>query len=275
MNIAICQLPDGLTHDSLAWERFERRVERARPDVTLLNEIPFGPWAARESAFDEYLAAESIEAHTAALPALRALPGAVISSRPVRGGDRLANEGFLLADGKYQAVHHKQYFPQESGFFESAWFRASRVGFETFDYRGTRFGMLLCTEIMFTEWARHYRRRGAHVIVVPRASGTSIEVWQTAARMAAIVSGCYVLSSNRVSPHLTDEPLFGGAGFAYSPTGELLQETSDGLPLAVIRIDHESVRRAQRGYPCYVRELGEDLNTGTADLSCAFDTLAI
>ena len=258
MNIAICQLPDGLTHDSLAWERFERRVERARPDVTLLNEIPFGPWAARESAFDEYLAAESIEAHTAALPALRALPGAVISSRPVRGGDRLANEGFLLADGKYQAVHHKQYFPQESGFFESAWFRASRVGFETFDYRGTRFGMLLCTEIMFTEWARHYRRRGAHVIVVPRASGTTLDTWHTAARMAAIVSGCYVLSSNRVSARLDVEPLFGGAGLAYSPTGELLHETTDGLPLAVVPIDVELVRHAQRQYPCYVRELNDE-----------------
>jgi hypothetical protein len=31
MNIAICQLPDGLAHDSLAWTRFVRRIERAHP----------------------------------------------------------------------------------------------------------------------------------------------------------------------------------------------------------------------------------------------------
>ena len=46
MNIAICQLPDGMALDSLAWDRFTRRVERARPDVTVLNELPFGPWTA-------------------------------------------------------------------------------------------------------------------------------------------------------------------------------------------------------------------------------------
>jgi len=259
MNVAICQLPDGLAHDSLEWARFMRRVARVRPDVTLLNEIPFGPWTAREADFDAYLAAESIEAHAAALPALRDLPSAVISSRPVRSGDRLANEGYLLADGQYRAIHQKQYFPQEPGFFESSWFTTGRVGFEAFDCFGTRFGMLLCTEIMFTEWARHYRRRGVHVIVVPRASGTSLWVWQTAARMAAIVSGCYVLSSNRVSTRLEDQPRFGGGGFAYSPTGELLQETSERRPLAVVKIDHDLVKRAQRGYPCYVPELAESL----------------
>ena len=258
MNIAICQLPDGLTHDSLAWTRLVRRTERLRPDVLLLNELPFGPWVSRVAHFDDYLAAESIEAHGAALQALPELPCDVIGSRAIRGRERLANEGFLLAQGEYRAVHHKQYFPQEAGFYESTWFAASRAGFETFDHRGIRFGMLLCTELIFNEWARHYRRRGAQVIVVPRASGTSLEAWHTAARMAAIVSGCYVLSSNRVSARLDVEPLFGGAGIAYSPKGELLHETSDGLPMAVVDIDVELVRRAQREYPCYVRELRDE-----------------
>jgi N-carbamoylputrescine amidase len=256
MSIAICQLPDGLAPDSLAWARFVRRVERSQPDVILLNEMPFGPWTSREAQFDEYHAAESIAAHTTALKALRELPCAVIGSRPVRSHDRLANEGFLLADGLYQPVHHKQYFPQEAGYFERTWFAASRAGFETFDHGGIRFGMLLCTELMFNEWARHYRRRGAQVIVVPRASGTSLEAWHTAARMAAIVSGCYVLSSNRVSLRLDQEPLFGGAGFAYSPTGALLHETSDGLPLAVVQLEPDQVQEAQRNWPCYVPELG-------------------
>ena len=127
-SIAICQLPDGLTHDSLPWARFMRRVEKAQPDVILLNEMPFGPWVSREASFDEYLAAESIEAHALALQSLRELPGAVIGYRPVRSGQRLANEGFWLADGLYHAVHHKQYFPQEAGFFESTWFAAGRAG---------------------------------------------------------------------------------------------------------------------------------------------------
>ena len=121
--------------------------------------------------------------------------------------------------------------------------------------------MLLCTELMFNEWARHYRRRGAHVIVVPRASAASVANWHVAARMAAIVSGCYVLSSNRVSSQLercNAEPLFGGVGFAYSPTGELLHETSAELPFAVVQIELDRVRHAQRNYPCNVPELARD-----------------
>lgn len=73
------------------------------------------------------------------------------------------------------------------------------AGFDVLEYRGQRLGVLLCTELMFTEWARHYRRQGAHVIAVPRASGMSMRKWHTAAAMAAIVSGCYVLSSNRAA----------------------------------------------------------------------------
>jgi N-carbamoylputrescine amidase len=79
--------------------------------------------------------------------------------------------------------------------------------------------------------------------------------WDAAARMAAIVSGCYVLSSNRVSDGADGGPHFGGRGFAYSPTGELLQETSTATPVVSVNIDLALVADAQRRYPCNVREL--------------------
>ena len=75
--------------------------------------------------------------------------------------------------------------------------------------------------------------------------------------MAAFVSGCYVLSSNRVSRRGDTDPCFGGGGFAYSPAGELLQETSEDLPFVAIEIDTDLVTRAQSDYPCNVRELRE------------------
>lgn len=255
MKISVCQLPDEISPGDLAWKRFARRIEREQPDVALLNEMPFGPWVARENVFDDYLAAISIDAHESNLTTLAELVTAVISSRPVKSMGRLANEAFLLADGEYQAAHHKHYFPQEPGFFENTWFAAGRPGFDAIEYRGVRFGVLLCTELMFTEWARHYRRQGAHVILCPRASGTSMGTWDAAARMAAIASGCYVLSSNRVSRALGSVPRFGGRGFAYSPTGELICETTEALPLLCVEIDKALVAEAQRNFPCYVREL--------------------
>jgi N-carbamoylputrescine amidase len=232
-----------------------RRIDTDRPDLALLNEMPFGSWVSRESRFDEAMASASVRAHEAALTALGELPAAVVSSRPVRCGGKLANEAFLLTQGAYHGLHHKHYFPEEPGFFESSWFAPSRQGFDVAEYRGLRIGVLLCTELMFTEWARHYRRQGAHVIVSPRASCTSMRHWDAAARMAAIASGCYVLSSNRASRAPGAEPPFGGRGFAYSPTGECIGETSEAVPVVSIEIDPAQVAEAQRNYPCYVREL--------------------
>jgi N-carbamoylputrescine amidase len=255
LRLAVCQLPTNLSHRHPAWADFARRLKQARADLAVLNEMPFGAWLASEARFDSDLAAASIKAHESALPALRKLPMAVLGSRPIRGKHRLCNEAFLLGDGQYRPIHHKHYFPQEEGFFEESWFAAERPGFDVTEYRGLRIGVLLCTELMFTEWARHYRRQGAHVIVSPRASGLSMRQWDAAARMAAVVSGCYVLSSNRVSRGAGFGQQFGGHGFIYSPIGELLKETTEAAPLLSVDIDMAVVAEAQRNYPCNVREL--------------------
>jgi N-carbamoylputrescine amidase len=254
LKFAICQLPTNLSPQQRAWADFALRLKHTHADLALLNEMPFGAWVSREERFDEAQAAASVKAHESGLRALRKLSTAVLASRPIRGKDRLCNEAFLLADGLYRPVHHKHYFPQEEGFFEESWFTPERPGFDVIEYRGLRIGVLLCTELMFTEWARHYRRQGAHVIVSPRASGNSMRHWDAAARMTAVVSGCYVLSSNRVSRGANSGQYFGGHGFAYSPNGELLKETSEAAPLLTVDIDLAVVAEAQRNYPCNVRE---------------------
>lgn len=255
MKLAVCELPDNLSLQHLAWHDLLARIEQDQPDLAILNEMPFGHWLAGEDVFDPVLAAASVNVHSCALSALGNLPCAVLSSRPVAGPHKLSNEAFLLSGGTYQTIHHKQYFPQEEGFYEDSWFGSQRSGFEVVEYKGLRLGVLLCTELMFTEWARHYRRQGAHVIVVPRASGTSVHNWHAAAAMAAIVSGCYVLSSNRAAAVGENESNFGGRGFIYAPGGELLIETSSTTPFASVEIDFDCIVNAQESYPCYVREL--------------------
>jgi len=255
VRVSVCQLPDDLSLGHPAWADFVRRIERERADLAVLNEMPFGAWLAGAATFDERLATGAIDAHEHALQALRHLPIATIGSRPVRAARKLANEAFLMVDGEYRSLHHKQYFPQEDGFFEETWFAASRQGFEVTEFHELRIGVLLCSELMFTEWARHYRRQGAHLIVAPRASSTSMRCWDAAARMAAIVSGCYVLSSNRVSRATAPAPRFGGRGFIYSPSGELVGETTAATPVVSANIDVALVAEAQRSYPCYLREL--------------------
>ena len=51
---------------------------------------------------------------------------------------------------------------------------------------------MICSELMFNEWARLYGRQEARIIAVPRATFT-IDRWLVASGMAAIVSGAFVL----------------------------------------------------------------------------------
>ena len=173
MKLSVCQLPDGLSLDHPAWADLLRRIENDRPDIAVLNEMPFGSWLASRDTFDPAMATASVRDHERAIANLHEISTAILSSRPVPGTHKLSNEAFLIADGGYQAIHHKHFFPQEPGFFEDSWFAPQRPGFDVLEHRGLRIGVLLCTELMFNEWARHYRRQRAHVIVVPRASGAS------------------------------------------------------------------------------------------------------
>lgn len=249
MRIAFCELPDGTMPHDEGWARLSARVAAESPDLMVMNELPFGPWLAAAAEADPVRAAASVDLHRDGVAALRALNArAVLTSAPALSQGRLVNEAVLVEPDDCRVIHQKQYFPDEPGFYEARWFSATRPGFAPVAVGELVVGVLLCSELMFNEWARHYRRCDANVIAVPRATGSSHARWKTAAAMAAIVSGCYVVSSNRVGGG------FGGKGFALAPTGELIAETDAEDPVRSIEIDLTEVRRAQASYPCYLRE---------------------
>ena len=253
MRIAVVEWPDELEPDSTAWKAIIQGVDGSRPDILITNEMPFGPWVASAAAFDPEVAAQTIAIHEAGLVALSTLSAkAVISSRPVWAGNKLSNEAIVIEAGCAKAVHHKQYFPSEPGWYETAWFGAASGEFETTRIGDIDVGVLLCTELMLNEHARAYGRHGASLIAIPRATGVSTDLWHLAGKFAAITSGAYVVSSNRVGS--VTGPVFGGGGFVYSPTGELLATTDADHPLAVFELDAALSKRQKLCYPCYVAE---------------------
>ena len=258
MRLAVCELPDGLTLSSPEWMQLVERLEREKPDLLVLNEMPMGDWVAATRGVDRQKAQEFAEGHDELVSELGRLSYATFGSRPVAANGALANEAFLVSAGSYAPVHHKHYFPQEDGWLEQDWFAPSRTGFDVIDHGELRIGALLCTELFFSEWARHYRRLGANLIVTPRAAGSLNRKWRTAGAMAAIVSGCYVLSSNRSENPQRPRGLFGGEGFVYAPSGELIATTSAVNPIAIVEIDLSLVATAQRAYPCYVLEIQKE-----------------
>jgi len=252
MKIAYVEWPEGLVPGTGIWDAIRDSLRLAAPDILVTNEMPFGPWLAASAAFDRDQANDSVLRHEDGVHALAALGiPLVISSRPRWAGERLANEAFALRAGHYLPLHQKHYFPDEPGWYEAAWFQTAMPGFDVVALDGLRVGVLLCTEAMFNERARLYGLQGADLIAVPRATGESLDAWRTACEMAAVVSGSYVVSANRVGRQ-GDSPRFGGHGLAYMPGGGVIGETSTLCAMNTFILDVAKAREAKQHYPCYV-----------------------
>jgi N-carbamoylputrescine amidase len=254
VRVGFVEWPEALEPLGREWGNIARLVARAQLDLLITNELPFGKWLATKATFSRRAAQASIDLHQQGLSCLSRLKvPAVLSSRPVAAEGRLANEAFVIERGKIRALHRKRYFPSKPGWFETTWYCAGREGFRAADVSGIRIGVLLCTDAMFNEHARHYGREGTDLIAIPRASGISADNWLAAGKMAAIVSGSYVVSSNRVGPS-GDGVMFGGVGFAYHPDGSLLAVTTPAQPLLVIDVEPEISAKQRASYPCSVFE---------------------
>jgi N-carbamoylputrescine amidase len=256
LKVGVCESHPELAPGTADWDRLCRTVTREAPDLFLLNEMPFGRWIAAGAIFDKGTWKQACAVHEEALSHLSGLgAAAVLASRPREEGGKRVNEAFVWTkSGGAAGIHTKQYFPDEEGYYEARWFEAGERHFRTAPAGQIRGGFLICTEVMFNERAREYGRGGAQVIWVPRATAkASVPRWTVALRMAAIVSGCYVLSSNRGGTDSRGQ-IFGGAGMVVTPDGDVAVQTSEATPVAFYEIDTHAVARAQRDYPCYVRE---------------------
>ncbi|MHB2017441.1 MAG: carbon-nitrogen hydrolase family protein, partial [Candidatus Xenobia bacterium] len=224
MLAAVCETPPLLDPGTPAWEALLEAVRALRPELLLLPEMPFGPWLAESEQYDAARFEASCAWHEA--PPLHELGvPRILGSRP--RGDR-TNEAFIWENGSYLPVHTKQYFPEEPGYWEARWFDRGKTDFRV----EQGIGFLICTELMFNEHARAYGRAGAAIIAVPRAVGReSLRRWKAAARMAAIVSGCWVLSSNRGAPG------FGGTGWIIDPHGDVVAQTTPATPVVAVNLN--------------------------------------
>lgn len=251
--VMVVEWPDGLRPRGRPWDEVVRAVDAIRPDLLITNEMPFGPWCPGQRDYRPDVADAWVRLHEDGVEALSSLSaGAVLSSRPVPEGQRLANEAFTLIDGHYVARYRKQFLPEEPGWYEATWFEASMGGGAVHDVAGLRVGFMLCTDLMFNEHARRLGRAGADLIAVPRATGLRRDSWETAARMAALVGGCYVATSNRVGRATSTGPTFGGHGFIVGPGGGIDVATDASAPAAGMALDLALPAAAKRDYPYYV-----------------------
>jgi N-carbamoylputrescine amidase len=254
MRVTVCQLSDERSEFESAWGALCEHVTSEKSDLVLLPEMPFSTWFASVRNFDAAVWEGAVSDHRTWKSRLAELaPASVISTEPVVVGGRGLNEAYAWSSGHATPLHRKRYLPNEDGFWEASWYERSAGVFELTTVVNARVGVQICTEIWWLDESRKYGRRGADLLVVPRATpAASRERWLVAGRAAAIVAGAYCLSSNRSgrSPAGFE---FAGLGWIIDPEGDVLALTSDSQPFVTLDIDLSRPRKAKSTYPRYVR----------------------
>jgi N-carbamoylputrescine amidase len=250
MRVTVCELNDAPTLFSGDWDKLVSHVQSNASDLVLLNELPFSPWFGVTPNFELERWQIVVAEHDKWLKRLKELGSAtVIATKPVNQGLKRLNQGFVWNEKVgYQATHSKYYLPNEEGVWEASWYHPGDGSFAVVSTEFGKIGFLICSEIWAMSRAQAYGKAGASLLVTPRASGqTTVEKWLTGGRVAAIVSGAYSLSSNRVS-----SSAFGGGGWVISPDGEVLGVTSLAKPIITVEIELEATERAKQTYPRYI-----------------------
>jgi N-carbamoylputrescine amidase len=182
------------------------------------------------------------------LPELNALH--VVGTAPASIDGRPFNLGYLWsAAGGMTPLRSKSFLPAEPGWWETRWFDRGEPTFPAFRAGALSFGLNICTELWALETHAAYPARGVQAILSPRATaGATTAKWLSVGVVAAVRSGAFSLSSNRVD----QSGGYGGVAWIISPAGRILASTSRDAPFATLDIDLSASAAAQAGYPCYV-----------------------
>ncbi len=251
MRVTVCELPQEPLALAAAWAGLCRYVARHGSELVLLPEFALVDAVWEAERFDAARWAEALAQGDTLLERLPKLGAErVVGTRPTSEQGRRFNEGYLWSQrGGLAPLRRKYLLPAEPGGWEAAWFDRGDAEFPAYQSHGLRFGLNICTELWAVESYAAYAARGVQVILSPRATAaTTIARWFAAGVVAAVRSGAFSLSSNRVDPTGT----CGGAGWVIGPEGEVLARTSPGSPWVTVDIDLASQAAGRHGYPRYL-----------------------
>lgn len=256
LRVTVCELCNEGGDFDRDWEGLATHVQSEGSDLVLLPEMIFSPWFASARCFDAEVWRSAVEMHDFWMGRLEELaPAAVLGSRPLDKNGRRVNEAFIWDERNgYRGVHTKAYLPDEENFWEASWYGRGDARFEAVGVSGIKIGFLVCTDIWFFEHARALGKQGTDIIAHPRATQRSnLDKWLAGSRAAAVVSGAFCISSNRINTE-GRAPGCGGKGWIVDPDGELLAVTSNERPFLTMQLDMEWAREAKGTYPRYVVE---------------------
>jgi N-carbamoylputrescine amidase len=251
MRVTVCELPHEPQALAAAWSALSEHTSEHASELVLLPEFAWVEPVWQAERFDAVRWAAAMARSEAWLPRLAELGAAhVVGTRPVTIEGRRFNQGYLWsASGAVVPLRSKFNLPLEPGWWEGCWFEPGDAAFPAFQAGELSFGLNICTELWALDTFAAYGTMDIQAILSPRATGASTTVkWLSVGVVAAVRSGAFSLSSNRVEPSGAS----GGVGWIIGPDGRILAATSRDAPFATLDIDLAASARAKDEYPNYV-----------------------
>jgi N-carbamoylputrescine amidase len=248
MRVTVCELPHEPAALGAAWDSLCEHTAAHASELVLLPELTAVPPVWTRERFDDerWRAAEAAsEACLRLLPRLGA--DRVVGTRAIRSGGRRLIQGYIWSepDG-VRPLRSKYYLPREPGAWEAAWFDRGDPEFPLFRAGAASFGLSVCTELWALETHGDYAALGADLLLSPRATeAATMSTWLALGVVAAVRSGAFGVSSNRVDP----TGACGGGGWIIDPAGKVLAVTSAAEPFVTRDLDLAVAAKAKESYP--------------------------
>lgn len=169
----------------------------------------------------------------------------------------------LDADGSLAGKYRKMHIPDDPLYYEKFYFTPGDLGFQNFETRFGRIGVLVCWDQWYPEAARLASLRGANILFYPTAIGwhpaekkevgaSQLDAWRTIQRSHAIANGIFVAAVNRVGYEGTKESglEFWGHSFVADPFGQIIAEGSEhNEEIVIVECDPQRIEEVRRNWP--------------------------
>jgi N-carbamoylputrescine amidase len=249
-----------------------RRIEQAAGQgavVICLPELFRSPYFCQQETTDAFDLAETVPGPTTEAIGPVARKAGVVVIAPVferRAAGLYHNSAAIIdADGRLAGLYRKMHIPDDPCYYEKYYFAPGDLGFQAFDTRAGRVGVLICWDQWYPEAARLTALRGASILFYPTAIGwhphekathgaAQLDAWRTVQRGHAIANGVYVAAVNRVGHERpTDDEAgieFWGSSFLADPQGIVTAQASqDREEILIGEVDLTRIEDVRRNWP--------------------------
>jgi N-carbamoylputrescine amidase len=244
-----------------------REAARKGAEIVCLQELFRSQYFCREENAELFNLAETIPGpSTEALGSIaKELQVSIVASLFEKRAQGLYHNtaAILDADGSLIGLYRKMHIPDDPLYFEKFYFTPGDLGFQNFDTKYSRIGVLVCWDQWYPEGARITSLQGANVLFYPTAIGwhpsekaqygeAQLDAWRTIQRAHAIANGVFVAAVNRTGfEGPPDSGLeFWGNSFVADPFGRVIaQAPTNEEHVVVVECDPKDMDEVRRNWP--------------------------